>query len=224
LGFASVIQNKLQKTIFPALTVPTPKIEKATHQIQNNLQIIVSEAERLTLLINQVLDIAKMESGNMELNIQSHSPQKLLCQAIAAITPLFEQKGLALTQEFEPDLPDIAVDGDRLIQVILNLLSNALKFTKEGQVICRVKKEAEDLLISVKDTGMGVPFADQERIFDPFQQGGNILTDKPQGTGLGLPICKQIVESHGGKIWLISKPNQGSEFNLIIPLFVTHSQ
>jgi len=224
LGFASLITSKLEKVIFPLITDPTPKQQKAIHQVQGNLQIIVTEAERLTQLINEVLDIAKMEAGKMELHRQLQDPEALLQQAIASMMPLFEQKSISLITQFEPDLPPIWVDGDRVIQVLLNLLSNAWKFTEQGQVICCVGVKDQTLQVSIIDTGGGIAPEDLQKIFHPFQQGGNLLTNKPQGTGLGLPICQQIIEHHGGQITVESQPGQGSHFRFWLPLPVENNE
>ncbi len=224
LGFASLITSKLDNIIFPLITDPAPKQQKAIHQVQANLQIIVAEAERLTQLINEVLDIAKMEAGRMELNRQLQDPKPLLQQAISSILPLFEQKGISLITQFEPNLPPISVDGDRLIQVLVNLLSNAWKFTEQGQVTCGVGVKGQTLQVSVIDTGEGISPEDLPKIFHPFQQGGNLLTNKPQGTGLGLPICQQIIEHHGGKITVESQLGQGSHFQFWLPLLIEKSE
>ena len=195
-----------------------------------NINIIVSEAERLTALINDVLDIAKMEAGRVDWNIQPTSPELIINRAIAATSSLFEQQGLQLIKDISPELPEVEVDCDRIIQVVINLLSNAVKFTEAGSVTCRAivqtsaSTEASELtsdqqlLISITDTGIGIAPEEQNGVFEKFKQVGNILTDKPTGTGLGLPICKQIVEYHGGRIWVESELGKGSTFSFTIPL------
>ncbi len=218
LGFASLIQEKLEEVIFPIVQTNEIKVQKALKKVGQNINIIVSEAERLTALINDVLDIAKMEAGRMEWNIQATSPLQILERAIDATYPLFQHKNLRLVKDFDHNLPQVYVDEDRLIQVVINLLSNAVKFTEQGMVTCCVKLANDNVVISITDTGYGIPQEDQQKIFSPFEQGGNILTNKPQGTGLGLPICRQIVEYHGGKIWVQSQLERGSTFAFTIPL------
>ncbi|NQZ64306.1 ATP-binding protein, partial [Crocosphaera sp.] len=105
-----------------------------------------------------------------------------------------------------------------LIQVFVNVISNALKFTEKGSVTCRAEVDHENLLISIIDTGIGIAENDYSKVFEPFQQVGNVLTNKPPGTGLGLSISKQIVEQHGGNIWLTSKLGQGTTFFISFPL------
>jgi len=230
LGFGSIIKEKLEEVIFPEVKATNHKTNKSIRTVGGNINIIVSEAERLTALINDVLDIAKMEAGRVDWNIQPTNPELILNRAIAATSSLFEQRQLQLIKDIPPQLPEVEVDCDRLIQVLINLLSNAVKFTEEGSVTCRVVVQPslsveaseltsnQQLLISITDTGIGIAPEDQEGVFEKFKQVGNILTDKPTGTGLGLPICQQIVEYHGGKIWVESELGQGSTFSFTIPL------
>jgi signal transduction histidine kinase len=220
LGFASLIQEKLETYIFPHLPADNPKIQKMVGKVTNNIDIIVSEAERLTALINDVLDIAKMESGIIEWQVQPASPIEIVERAIATVMPMLENKNLTLVRQFVPDPPLILVDQDRIMQVVINLLSNAIKFTETGVITCRISDKNDRLEISISDTGMGLAYENRELIFDRFNQGGNVFTNKPDGTGLGLPICKQIVEHHGGKIWVESHLSQGSTFYFTIPTYV----
>ncbi len=127
---------------------------------------------------------------------------------------------MAQIKDIPDDVPVITGDRDRLIQVAINLISNAVKFTDEGSVTCRVRREKNDLIVSVIDTGDGISEADQPKVFEKFKQVGDTLTDKPTGTGLGLPICKQIVEHHGGRIWVESRLEQGSTFSFSLPILL----
>lgn len=217
LGFASIIKEKLETDVFPILPTEDRKLQKTIKRVGDNLNIIVSEAERLTSLINDVLDIAKMEAGKVEWQMQPLDPSELLDWATNSTAGLFETNGLELVCEIEPGLPEILGDRNRLLQVLINLISNAVKFTESGSVICRVKQENEGVCISVIDTGVGITPEDQPKVFEKFRQVGDTLTDKPKGTGLGLPICKQIVDHHGGRIWVESEPGKGSIFSFIIP-------
>lgn len=218
LGFASIIRDKLEEDIFPAVKLEVVRAQKAMKRVRSNINIIVSEAERLTSLIDDVLDIAKMEAGRVDWNIKPVEPREILERAIAATASLFEQSHLRLIREIEPNLPYVEVDSDRLIQVSINLLSNAVKFTPQGTVSCRAQRQNGFLLVSIIDTGIGIAAEDREKVFERFKQVGDILTDKPKGTGLGLPICKQIIEFHGGKIWVESELGAGSTFSFTLPL------
>ncbi|MHC5934555.1 response regulator [Nostoc sp.] len=217
LGFTSIIKEKLQTDVFPLLSTEDRKLQKTIKRVGDNLNIIVSEAERLTYLINDVLDIAKMEAGKVEWQMQPIDPSELLNLATNSTAGLFQTNGLELVSEIEPGLPQIVGDRNRLLQVLINLISNAVKFTESGSVICRIKRENNGVCISVIDTGVGIAPEDQPKVFEKFRQVGDTLTDKPKGTGLGLPICKQIVDHHGGRIWVESEPGNGSTFSFIIP-------
>ncbi|MCC5663702.1 PAS domain S-box protein [Nostoc sp. CHAB 5784] len=221
LGFASIIQEKLQTDVFPMICTEDRKLQKTIKRVADNLNIIVSEAERLTSLINDVLDIAKMEAGKVEWQMQPLDPSELLDWATNSTAGLFETNGLQLVCEIEPGLPQIVGDRNRLLQVLINLISNAVKFTESGCVTCRVKQGNDGVCISVIDTGIGIAPEDQPKVFEKFRQVGDTLTDKPKGTGLGLPICKQIVDHHGGRIWVESEPGNGSVFSFIIPTYTS---
>lgn len=219
LGFAKIIRKRLDEKIFPSIDRTDPKTDKAVYQISENLQVVISEGERLTHLINDVLDLAKIEAGKMEWNVEDVSLSEVAERAISATASLFNQKSLKLEKQIEADLPPIAGDRDKLIQVIINLISNAVKFTDKGLVLCKVYREKNELIVGITDTGIGIAAEDYAAVFEQFKQvGGDTLTDKPKGTGLGLPICKEIVEHHGGRIWLESKPGKGSTFSFALPI------
>ena len=218
LGFAKIIRKRLDDKIFPAVDKSDAKTEKTINQISENLEVVISEGERLTHLINDVLDLAKIEAGKMEWSMENVSMTEVAERALAATTALFDQKKLKLVKEIESDLPDISGDRDKLIQVIINLISNAVKFTDKGSVTCKVHQKQDDIIVSVVDTGIGIAPEDYAAVFEQFKQvGGDTLTDKPKGTGLGLPICKEIVEHHGGEIWLESEVGKGSIFSFSLP-------
>ena|GEM_PF-448325 len=234
LGFAKITKKKLEDTVFPMVQSQDKKTQKTIKQVEDNLHIIVSEGERLTALINDVLDLAKMEAGKIEWKMQPLSMAEIIERATAATMALFEQKRLTLIKEVEERLPEVVGDKDRLIQVVINLLSNAMKFTERGSVTCRVKQRSvgatgwsplpaegeipNTIVVSVIDTGVGIAELDREKVFEKFKQMGDTLTDKPKGTGLGLPICKQIVEHHGGRIWVESELGKGSNFSFTLPI------
>jgi CheY-like chemotaxis protein len=139
-------------------------------------------------------------------------------RAVLATTSLFDQKGIKLIKKIDNNLPDIIGDPDKLIQVVINLFSNAVKFTEKGNVTCEVSQKDSEVIVSVSDTGIGIAPEDYGAVFEQFKQvGGDTLTDKPKGTGLGLPICKEIVEHHSGRIWVESKIGKGSTFSFAIP-------
>ena len=219
LGFTKIIRKRLDEKIFPLTDKTDPKTGKTIQQVSENLTVVISEGERLTTLINDVLDLAKIEAGKMEWNFENIFMPEIAERAIAATSSLFDQKNLKLERHIENDLPAIMADRDKMIQVIVNLISNAVKFTPEGSVICSVYRKNNEIIIGITDTGIGIAPEDYEAVFEQFKQvGGDTLTDKPKGTGLGLPICKEIVEHHGGRIWLESQPGKGSTFSFALPL------
>ncbi len=219
LGFAKIIRKRLDEKIFPIVDRSDIKTEKTIVQISENLHVVISEGERLTHLINDVLDLAKIEAGKMEWSQENVSIPEVAERAIAATTSLFDQKSLTLIKKIDPSLPEITGDKDKLIQVIINLISNSVKFTDKGTITCSAYQEKDELIVSITDTGIGISPEDFGAVFEQFKQvGGDTLTDKPKGTGLGLPICKEIVEHHGGRIWLESEVGKGSTFSFALPI------
>ncbi|HLX90456.1 MAG TPA: response regulator [Puia sp.] len=219
LGFAKIIKKRLEERIFPVTDRSDPKTDKAIGQVTENLHVVISEGERLTHLINDVLDLAKIEAGKMEWNMENVSIPEIVERAIAATSSLFYQRDIKLEKSIEPDLPRISGDQDKLIQVVVNLISNAVKFTDQGSVTCKVISKGSEIITSITDTGIGIAQKDLGVVFEQFKQlGGDTLTDKPKGTGLGLPICKEIVEHHGGHIWVESTPGKGSTFLFALPM------
>lgn len=218
LGFARIIQKRLQERVFPAIQTNDPRLNRTIDQVNENIGIIIAEGERLTSLINDVLDLAKIEAGKVEWQVQPVSIIDVVERAISSTTALFDEKGLALIRDIPEGLPPLVGDRDRLIQVVINLLSNAVKFTQGGSVTCRIRSFEKEVIVSIIDTGIGIALADQPRVFEKFTQVGDTLTDKPQGTGLGLPICKEIIEHHGGHIWVESIFGQGSSFSFTLPV------
>jgi len=218
LGFAKIIRKRLEDRIFPLVPVGDPKVAQTIRQVEENLGVVVSEGERLTKLIDDVLDLAKIEAGKLEWQMEAVSVADVVARATAATSSLLDQKGLRLIVEVADELPPLTADRDRLIQVVINLISNAVKFTDTGSVTCRALRHDGTIVVSVIDTGVGIAPADQPKVFERFKQVGDTLTDKPKGTGLGLPICREIVEHHGGRIWMESAPGQGSTFSFSLPV------
>ncbi|MEO3428621.1 sensor histidine kinase [Pelagibius sp. CAU 1746] len=183
------------------------------------LTVIVKESERLTRLINQILDLAKMEAGSIDWEMETLDPRSVVEEAIAVTSALFTEKAARLEVQIARGLPTVHADRDRLIQVLVNLLSNAAKFCDEkaGYVVVSAANHPEGLQISVADNGRGVPPENRLLIFEKFQQVSENLTDKPRGTGLGLTISRQIIEHFGGRIWVESSPGNGARFCIVLP-------
>ncbi|MDX9943728.1 MAG: sensor histidine kinase [Azonexus sp.] len=186
------------------------------------LGIIVSEAERLTRLINQILDMAKLESGRAEWTTSDVNVAEVVGESLATLEPLFREKKVQLESDLQEDTPRVQADRDRLMQVVVNLLSNAVKFVPGGSGQVRVSVFSDDaaVRVSVADNGPGLTPEECKVIFEKFRQGGDTMTAKPQGTGLGLPISRQIVEYFGGKLWVESSPGNGATFIFTVPIHV----
>ncbi len=183
------------------------------------LRIIVSESERLTRLVNQVLDLAKIEAGQAEWRSEPVDLRALVSAAARSTAELVREKGATLALDLPESVPCVAADPDRLTQVMLNLLSNAAKFMppEGGLITVTLREEPGALTVSVRDNGPGVPLAEQASVFEKFRQGGDALT-RPPGTGLGLPISRQIVDHLGGTMWLESEPGAGACFAFRLPI------
>jgi len=219
IGFTKIIRKKLKDTIYPAVDhTGDKKLCKEMSQVKKNINIIVSEGDRLTALINDVLDLAKLEADKVEYQMKLVSPNEFIRRSIEATSALFEESSLILLSDIEPQIPEIKGDLDRLIQVMVNLFSNGVKFTKEGKITCRVRRAGNHIRVSVTDTGIGIPEEMQATIFDKFTQAQPSLDDRPRGTGLGLPICRNIVNDHGGHIWVESEKGKGSNFVFTLPI------
>jgi signal transduction histidine kinase len=217
-GFTEIIKKKLEEDIFNHVTMQDYKSERAITRVRDNINIILSESERLTALINDLLDIAKLEAGKMEWKSEPLSIADVINRAHSATSALFEKKGLMFLKGVDEHLPEVVGDRDKLIQVVINLLSNAVKFTERGSVTCTAHRVNGEILVSVIDTGSGISDVDRQTVFEKFKQAGDTLTDKPRGTGLGLPICSQIITHHGGRIWVESGPGKGSVFSFSLPV------
>ncbi|MCD6358382.1 MAG: PAS domain S-box protein [Dehalococcoidia bacterium] len=191
------------------------------------LTIINEESDRLARLINDLLDLSKIESGRMQWNSAEVAIPEVIKKAVNTTQTLAAQAKLIVDVGLDSDLPPVWSDKDRMVQVITNLLSNAIKFTSEGgeiQVKARLLKGSESdgnpdmVVVSISDSGIGIAPEDQDAIFEKFRQVGNTLTEKPQGTGLGLPICREIVKHYDGRIWVESELGKGSTFSFALPV------
>jgi PAS domain S-box-containing protein len=189
------------------------------------LGIINDESDRLTRLINDFLDLSKIQAGRMQWRTEIVSMEEAIRSAANTSRPLIEKARLELLMYIEPGLPQVQSDKDRLIQVITNILGNATKFTPEnGKITLRAWSEGGDqgdeadrVIVSITDTGIGIAPENHQKIFEKFGQVGDVLKDRPRGTGLGLPICRKIIDHYGGKIWLQSDLGKGTTFFFKLP-------
>jgi hypothetical protein len=186
------------------------------------LRIVVDETERLTRLINQVLDLSKLESGSADWQIEPIDLHQAVATSVRATAQIFEDRQVTLEVNVPEPAPFVQADQDRLVQVLLNLLSNAVKFCARGTGRVRISVETRDdvVRVDVTDNGPGIAREDQEAIFEKFRQGGDVRTNRPPGTGLGLPISRAIVDHLGGRLWVESTPGQGATFSFVLPVAV----
>jgi Na+/proline symporter/nitrogen-specific signal transduction histidine kinase len=184
------------------------------------LEIIINESNRLIRLINEILDLSKIEAGRTEWRISDVSLLEVVRDSVTATSQLFRDRNVHLELDLPDSVPLIRADRDRLMQVVINLLSNAVKFCAEeaGWVRIRLSETPRALRVDVKDNGKGMDPKDQAVIFEKFRQAGDAMTDKPQGTGLGLPISRQIVEHFNGHLWVESAPGVGATFSFTLPI------
>jgi signal transduction histidine kinase/DNA-binding response OmpR family regulator len=190
---------------------------------QQDLNAIYSSGQHLLGLINDVLDIAKIEAGKMELSFDDINVSDIVTSVMSTATGLVKDKPIRLLRQIDADLPIVRADPIRLRQVLLNLLSNAAKFTDEGEIVVHASVQTgpgslPEILVSVADTGPGISQEDQTKLFQPFSQVDDSPTRKTGGTGLGLSISQQLIHLHGGRIGVHSEPGKGSTFYFTLPI------
>ena len=221
--FVSTVTHELRTPLtsiraFTEILLDDPDVELG--QRKKFLGIITKETERLTRLINQVLDLAKIESGKAEWAESRVDMREVIVDTLAAMGQLFDEKKIAVEARLPEKVSAVNADLDRMIQVMLNLLSNAMKFCDQnvGWIYIALVEMDDHLQIDVRDNGRGIGRDDQAAIFSKFRQVGDTLTDKPHGSGLGLHISRQIVEHFGGRMWVESAPGEGACFSFTLPI------
>ncbi|MGC9357156.1 MAG: hybrid sensor histidine kinase/response regulator [Anaerolineae bacterium] len=229
LGFARLTRRTFSRALVPLLP-ESKRAQRAVERIEQNLAIMLEEGERLTALINDVLDIAALDAGKIAWQDRPFDLTALLQRVVEGQRAAAEAKGLVYRLDLEGDLPPLEADPERVAQIINNLISNAVKFTEEGEVIIAARKiesgaDVRDwkapaegaVLVSVSDTGPGIAPASLPGLFERFRQVRDTLRDKPRGTGLGLAISRKIVLHYEGAIWVESVPGEGSTFSFALP-------
>lgn len=220
LGFVKLIQRDFER-LMPELKTAGDSLKKRGVRIVSNLAIILEEAERLTRLINDFLDLSKIESGRMNWDDTLFNPTEVIQSSMPTLDGFFiNKREVRFRAQFAQNLPQLYMDPDRFIQVLTNLVSNAAKYTENGEVLIRVDSSLNnDLVLQVQDSGQGIPPTELELIFDKFHQAKarDTIKSKPAGTGLGLAICKLIVGHYAGNITVESEEGKGSVFAVSIP-------
>ena len=220
--FVSTVTHELRTPLtsiraYTEILLDNPDVE--LEQRKKFLGIITKEAERLTRLINQVLDLAKIESGNADWAESRVDMKEVISDTLAAMDQLFREKNIKVDARLQENVSAVTADLDRMIQVMLNLLSNAVKFcdSANGWIEIALAERDGRLRVDVRDNGRGISSEEHEAIFSKFHQAGDTLTDKPHGSGLGLHISRQIVEHFGGAMWVESSPGSGARFSFTLP-------
>jgi Na+/proline symporter/signal transduction histidine kinase len=221
--FVSTVTHELLTPLtsmraFSEILLENPELEASERD--RFRRIVIEEIERLTRLINQVLDLSKIEAGRAEWRIAQVDLREVIEDSAAATAQLFADNDAELDLRLPETAPPVAADRDRVKQVLLNLLSNAAKFCdpEGGRVAIALSVDGDALRVDVQDNGPGIRPEDQQAIFERFRQGGDALAERPRGTGLGLPISQQIITHLGGELWLESPPGGGATFSFSLPL------
>jgi len=220
--FVSTVSHELRTPLtsvraFSEILHDNPAMQEGDRQ--KFLSIIVKETERLTRLINEVLDLAKIESGRADWVMENFNMNDVVNDALITVSQLFDEKAVLL-EKYIPSWPvEVFADRDRLLQVVINLLSNAVKFCEpeKGRVSVRIYYQGKEVRVEVADNGPGIRPEDSEEIFQKFHQINDSRDGKPMGTGLGLAISRRIIEYHGGRIWVDSMPGKGARFIFALP-------
>jgi len=220
--FVSTVTHELRTPLtsiraFTEILLDAPEVE--IEQRKKFLGVIAKEAERLTRLINQVLDLAKIESGKADWVETRVDIKEVIRDTLAAMDQLFREKRIEVDARLPERVSTVVVDLDRMIQVMLNLLSNAVKFcdSANGKIEIVLAESDGHVRVDVTDNGRGIDPRDHEAVFNKFHQVGDTLTDKPHGSGLGLYISRQIVEHFGGRMWVESRRGSGARFSFTLP-------
>jgi signal transduction histidine kinase len=189
-------------------------------KMRGTLERVQTNGKHLLGLINDVLDLSKIEAGQLILSLADYSIKDVVHNVYGAVESLATSKKLALKVLLPKELPAAYGDERRLTQVLLNLVGNAIKFTDTGEVGIRTSVAGGSFTVAVHDTGPGIAERDQAKIFEEFQQADSSITKQKGGTGLGLAIAKRIIEMHGGRLWVESKVGEGSTFSFTVPINV----
>ena len=222
--FTSTVSHELRTPLASIKTAVDLVIRKMvgeiTPQQADVLQRAKNNVDRLKRLIDDILDLSKMESGKLDMNFMVNNINRVIQETVESQKDVAASRGLYVKLELDEHLPPVFFDSDRITQVLNNLLNNAIKFTKKGGItITSINKaESNHIIITVKDTGRGIAQSGMPKIFEKFQQIESAESNEEGGTGLGLAICRQIIERHGGKIWVESTEGEGTTFSFILPI------
>jgi signal transduction histidine kinase len=222
--FTSTVSHELRTPLASIKTAIDLVLKKMVGEINEEQKEVLGRAksnvDRLKRLIDDILDVTKMESGKLQMNFKINDIHRVIQETAEAQKEVAEGRGLYIKTELDVQVPKILFDRDRIIQVLNNLLNNAVKFTKHGGITIKTQKNSQEnhIVVSIKDTGKGIAEADISKLFQRFHQIDSTEINEESGTGLGLAICNEIISQHGGKIWVESKLGEGTTFNFILPI------
>jgi signal transduction histidine kinase len=181
-------------------------------------RVINKESQRLTQLINNILDFSRIEAGRKEYRFVTTNVAKVVADVVDSYRFHIEQQGFDLQVRVAEDLPEVEADPEALGQAVLNLLNNAIKYSRDSKsIVVDVRRDESRVLISVADQGIGIPKGEHKKIFEKFYRGEDSLVHETKGSGLGLPLVRHILEAHGGSVEVDSAPGRGSTFTLVVP-------
>ncbi|QJB56965.1 cache domain-containing protein [Pseudodesulfovibrio sp. zrk46] len=218
LGFTQMIKKKLTGKGFRNSAGSQASVVKTLERVMGNLDIVEIESQRLAKHVDDMMEFASLKAGEVLLCIKPTRPIDLAAPVVEAVSATAESKGYSVEFDVEEDLPSVVADHDRIVQVLTHLLNNAVKFTSAGGVALSAVEGDGEIVFAVRDSGPGIPPESVDRVFDHFTQLGDVDTDKPQGAGLGLAVCRSIIALHNGRIWCESEVGQGSVFYFSLPL------
>ncbi|MEZ4434783.1 MAG: ATP-binding protein [bacterium] len=216
MGFNKLNMRRLTRYVQPALQEAPHPVRVAFGKILDDMRVMETEGARLGRLVNDVLDLSKLEAGKLTLQMGEVDAAALVNGAIAATSALWRAKGLSMVCDVPEGLPPIWGDDDRLSQVLVNLLSNAIKFTDAGRIEVGAQAGPTEIRVDVRDSGRGIPPDELPHVFEKFRQVDDAGHARPMGTGLGLPICRELIRLHEGRIWVDSALGEGSTFSFTV--------
>ena len=220
--FVSTVSHELRTPLTCMKESVAILLDRIVGEVNNDqkkfLNILKRNIDRLTRLINNVLDFQKIEADKMKFDMQENDINEVVGEIKETMISLANRKGLNLLTRLDDTLPKVDFDRDKIIQVLTNLVNNAIKFTDKGDITISTAKIDNTVRVSVQDTGCGIKKEDMSKLFHEFEQLLNLNERTTGGTGLGLAICRKIIEEHGEKIWAVSESGKGTTFNFLLPV------
>lgn len=216
MGFNKLNIRRLTRYVRPSLAEAPEEARSSLQKVLSDMEVMAAEGERLGRLVNDVLDLSKLEAGRLRLNFDAVDVPSLVAAATQATSTLYQGRHILMVPDVPEVCPEAWGDKDRLLQVLVNLISNAIKYTERGEIRVGVHVGESELTLSVRDAGAGIPPDEVGRIFERFQQAGDAQKGRPAGTGLGLPISRELVHLHRGRIWVESELGQGATFSFTV--------